>query len=642
MFDKVTKSIRVISAAAVEKANSGHPGMPMGMAEVGTVLFKNVLKVSNKQPDWINRDRFVLSAGHGSMLLYSLLHFNNFDISREDIKQYRQLYSKTAGHPEVDTLLGIDITTGPLGQGFATGVGLALAESYLSEVLGKDIIDHYVYGIVSDGDLMEGISFEAAELSGVWNLGKLIYIFDDNNISIDGNVDKVSITNQKNKFESIGWHVLEVDGHNESEIIDAIDLSRKEKSKPSLIIAKSTIGKFAPNKQNTSSVHGAPLGSDEMELFLSEINWEGDPFDHDEDIYEYFAEKRLEDQNKYTDWKNNLNNKLETDESFKKLWEQFCTNEVIFPENFEIKNGATRVTGGDYLNSIGSLNKFIMGGSADLAASTKQIVSNETYTSKNRSGQNIEFGIREHSMAAVVNGINLHSKLFAYGSTFLVFSDYMRPSIRLASLMEINSSFIFTHDSIYLGEDGPTHQPVEHLMSLRLIPDLDVIRPSNSIEIIYSYRYLFSNTKNPKVLSLTRQNLENLDFSVEYEEFLNGGYVVSDGDEITIFASGSELNLAFALKKNLSEYSVRIVSVPILNKLNPEKATSLKNSNLTFTIELGKSVGWANYIGDITDSFSLETFGKSAPEDDLSKFFNLNVETIEKKNKALSGLTSSI
>ena len=361
------------------------------------------------------------------------------------------------------------------------------------------------------------------------------------------------------------------------------------------------------------------------------FNWEGDPFDHDEDIYEYFAEKRLEDQHKYKDWKNNLNNKLETDESFKKLWEQFCANEVLFPENFEIKNGATRVTGGDYLNSIGSLNKFIMGGSADLAASTKQIVSNETYTSKNRSGQNIEFGIREHSMAAVVNGINLHSKLFAFGSTFLVFSDYMRPSIRLASLMEINSSFIFTHDSIYLGEDGPTHQPIEHLMSLRLIPNLDVIRPSNSVEIIYSYRYLFSNTKNPKVLSLTRQNLKNLDFSVEYEEFLNGGYIVSDGDEITIFASGSELNLAFALKKNLSEYSVRIVSVPILNKLNPEKAAFLKNSKLTFTLELGKSVGWADYIGDITDSFSVETFGKSAPEDDLSKFFKLNVESIEQR-----------
>ncbi len=631
MFDKVTKSIRVISAAAVEKANSGHPGMPMGMAEVGTVLFKNFLNISNKQPDWINRDRFVLSAGHGSMLLYSLLHFNGFDISSEDIKQFRQLNSKTAGHPEVDTSLGIDITTGPLGQGFATGVGLALAESYLSDVLGGDIINHYVYGIVSDGDLMEGISFEAAELAGVWKLGKLIYIFDDNNISIDGSVDKVSITNQKNKFESIGWHVLEVDGHNETEIKEAINLSKEEKSKPSLIIAKSTIGKFSPNKQNTSSIHGAPLGADEMELFLSEIKWEGDPFDHDDDIYEYFAEKRREDENRYEQWIHNLNNKLETDESFKILWEQFCSNEVIFPENFEIKNSATRVTGGEYLNLIGSLNKFLIGGSADLAASTKQIVGDENYTSENRSGQNIEFGIREHSMAAIVNGLNLHSELFAYGSTFLVFSDYMRPSIRLASLMEINSSFIFTHDSIYLGEDGPTHQPVEHLMSLRLIPDLDVIRPSNSIEVLHSYRYLFSNTKNPKVLSLSRQNLEYLDFSVEYEEFLNGGYVISDGDEITIFASGSELNLAFALKKNLSEYSVRIVSVPILNKLNPEKTTHLKNSKLTFTLELGRSIGWADYIGHITESFSVETFGKSAPKDDLGKFFNFDLESIEQK-----------
>ena len=631
MFDKVTKSIRVISAAAVEKANSGHPGMPMGMAEVGTVLFKNFLNISNKQPDWINRDRFVLSAGHGSMLLYSLLHFNGFDISSEDIKQFRQLNSKTAGHPEVDTSLGIDITTGPLGQGFATGVGLALAESYLSEVLGRDIINHYVYGIVSDGDLMEGISFEAAELAGVWKLGKLIYIFDNNNISIDGSVDKVSITNQKNKFESIGWHVLEVDGHNETEIKEAINLSKEEKSKPSLIIAKSTIGKFSPNKQNTSSIHGAPLGADEMELFLSEIKWEGDPFDHDDDIYEYFAEKRREDENRYEQWIHNLNNKLETDESFKVLWEQFCSNEVIFPENFEIKNSATRVTGGEYLNLIGSLNKFLIGGSADLAASTKQIVGDENYTSENRSGQNIEFGIREHSMAAIVNGLNLHSELFAYGSTFLVFSDYMRPSIRLASLMEINSSFIFTHDSVYLGEDGPTHQPVEHLMSLRLIPDLDIIRPSNSIEVLYSYRYLFSNTKNPKVLSLSRQNLEYLDFSVEYEEFLNGGYVVSDGDEITIFASGSELNLAFALKKNLSEYSVRIVSVPILNKLSPEKTTHLKNSKLTFTLELGRSIGWADYIGHITESFSVENFGKSAPKEDLGKFFNFNLESIEQK-----------
>ena len=628
MFDKVTKSIRVISAAAVEKANSGHPGMPMGMAEVGTVLFKNVLKVSNKQPDWINRDRFVLSAGHGSMLLYSLLHFNNFDISLEDIKQFRQLDSKTAGHPEVDTSLGIDITTGPLGQGFATGVGLALAESYLSEVLGKDIIDHYVYGIVSDGDLMEGISFEAAELAGVWKLGKLIYIFDDNNISIDGNVDKVSITDQKKKFESFGWQVLEVDGHNEIDIKNAIDSSKEETNKPSLIIAKSTIGKFAPNKQNTSSIHGAPLGNEEMKLFFNEIGWEGDSFDHSDDVYDYFAKKRLEDNKSFEKWKSNLDNKLKNDGSFKKLWEQFEKNELSFPESFEIQEAATRVTGGNYLKLIGLENKFVLGGSADLAASTKQIISEESYTSENRHGQNIEFGIREHSMAAVVNGISLHSNLFSFGSTFLVFSDYMRPSIRLASLMNLNSAYIFTHDSIYLGEDGPTHQPVEHLMSLRLIPGLDVIRPSNSVETIYAYKYLFSNTKNPKVLSLTRQNLKFLEYDVDYSDFLNGGFIISKGEDLTIFASGSEVNLALEIKETLKEYSVQVVSVPILNKLTPKISESLNNNKLTFTIELGKAAGWSDYIGNITESFSVQTFGKSAPENDLAEFFNVNAESI--------------
>ncbi len=501
MFDEVTKSVRVLSAAGVEKANSGHPGMPLGAADIGVALFKNGLKISNENPDWINRDRFVLSAGHGSMLLYSLLHFNGYNISIEDIKNFRQLGSITAGHPEKNNELGIDITTGPLGQGFATGVGLALAESYLSSIFGNEIIDHYVFGIVSDGDLMEGISFEAAELASVWELGKIIYFFDDNNISIDGKVEKVSKTNQKLKFESLGWHVQEIDGHNEIQILQSIKLAKQEVSKPSMIIAKTTIGKFAPNKENTSVfIHGSPLGDEEMKLFLNNIGWKGDLFEHKKEIYEYFEEKRKLDNVEFDNWFSTLNKKLNEDNSFNKLWNQFINGEINF-ENLDLKqSAATRVNGGKLLKKIGESNKFILGGSADLAASTKQIISESIYSPKNRSGQNIEFGIREHGMAAIINGISLHSKLFAYGSTFLVFSDYMRPSIRLGSLMNLNSSFIFTHDSIYLGEDGPTHQPVEHLMSLRLIPGLRLIRPSNNIEIKTVISIYFQTTIKQKYL----------------------------------------------------------------------------------------------------------------------------------------------
>ena len=295
MFNKVTTSVRILAAAGVEEAGSGHPGMPLGMADVGTVLYKNFLKVSNQNPTWINRDRFILSPGHGSMLLYSLLHLNGFDLSIEDLRNFRQYHSKTPGHPELDPTLGIDMTTGPLGQGFSTGVGFAVAERYLSELLGNDIIDHFTYGIVSDGDLMEGISFEAAELAAVWQLGKLIYIFDNNNISIDGRVTKVSITNQKKKFEAIGWHVLEIDAHNEDEINTALENAKLVTDKPSLIMAKSIIGKFAPNKQDTSGIHGSPLGAEEMEEFQQNLEWQGDVFEHDADVYDYFAEKRAQD-----------------------------------------------------------------------------------------------------------------------------------------------------------------------------------------------------------------------------------------------------------------------------------------------------------------------------------------------------------
>ena len=631
MFDKVTTSLRILAAAGVEEAASGHPGMPLGMADVGTVLYKKFLKVSNENPSWINRDRFILSPGHGSMLLYSLLHLNGFDLTKEDLKNFRQFDSKTPGHPEFDLSIGIDMTTGPLGQGFSTGVGFAVAERYLSELLGKDIIDHFTYGIVSDGDLMEGISFEAAELAAVWKLGKLIYVFDNNNISIDGRVSKVSITNQKKKFEAIGWHVLEVDAHNEDEISTALEEAKLITDKPSIIMAKSIIGKFAPNKQDTSGIHGSPLGAEEMEEFKKNLNWQGDLFEHDSDVYDYFAEKRDEDNHAHSDWEKLFQEKYKSDATFMQNWDLLISNEMSINFNYENSTQATRIAGSNILNEIGKHTNNILGGSADLTASTKQIIGDSTFSASDFSGRNLEYGIREHAMGAIVNGITLHSHLIGYGSTFLVFSDYMRPSIRLAALMDIDSVYIFTHDSIYLGEDGPTHQPIEHLMALRLIPNLDVIRPSNSIEVEHAYRYAFTKSGNPKAIVLTRQNLEYLKFKNDYEDFADGASVVADGIEITIFASGSELELAFQVREYLKDTSVRIVSTPILNKLEkaePEAIENLKVSNLNFTIELGRSIGWETYLGDITKAFSIDQFGLSAPIKNLQEKFNFTAEYI--------------
>ena len=635
MFDNVTKSVRVLSAAAVERANSGHPGMPLGMADIGVVLYKNFLKVSNKHPDWINRDRFVLSAGHGSMLLYSLLHFNGFDISLDEIKNFRQLGSVTAGHPEKDSEIGIDTTTGPLGQGFANGVGLAVAERYLASVFGEDIVDHHIYGIVSDGDLMEGISTEAAELAGLWKLGKLIYFFDDNNISIDGNVTQVSVTNQKEKFISMGWDVLEIDAHKENEIIEAVESAKSVTNKPTLIISKSTIGKYAPNKENTSGVHGSPLGENEFELFLENIGFSGDPFTHDSEIYSYFDEKRSNDNSKYDEWEANLESKLQSDKNFRQLWNQFNNFETLEVELEWSSDEASRVIGGKILSEYGLSNKFIIGGSADLAASTKQIISDNTFGSNNYGGNSIEFGIREHAMGGIVNGLALHSKLIPYGSTFLVFSDYMRPSMRLASLMKVNSLFIFTHDSIYLGEDGPTHQPVEHLMSLRLIPNLDVIRPSNSKELIHSYRYALEKRDNPIAIILSRQNMKFFDQDLSYKDFQTGAYEFRPGTDITLVATGSEVELALEISTKLSDFSVQIISAPILNRLSEERLESLGLSQNIFTIELGRTIGWDTYIKNIKKSFSIDSFGESAPIDQLAEKFNFSAEKISNEIRSL-------
>jgi transketolase len=456
-------------------------------------------------------------------------------------------------------------------------------------------------------------------------------VFDNNNISIDGRVSKVSITDQKKKFEAIGWHVLEIDAHSEDEISTALEDAKLIIDKPSIIMAKSIIGKFAPNKQDTSGIHGSPLGPEEMEEFKKNLKWQGDLFEHDSDVYEYFTEKRDEDNHAYSNWEKLFQEKYKSDATFMQNWDLLISNEMSIDFNYENSTQATRIAGSNILNEIGKHTNNILGGSADLTASTKQIIGDSTFSASDFSGRNLEYGIREHAMGAIVNGVTLHSHLIGYGSTFLVFSDYMRPSIRLAALMDIDSVYIFTHDSIYLGEDGPTHQPIEHLMALRLIPNLDVIRPSNSIEVEYAYRYAFTKSGNPKAIVLTRQNLEYLKFENDYEDFINGASVVADGTEITIFASGSELELAFNVREYLKDTSVRIVSTPILNKLEkaePEVIENLKVSNLNFTIELGRSIGWETYLGDITKAFSIDQFGISAPIKNLQEKFNFTAEYI--------------
>ena len=433
----------------------------------------------------------------------------------------------------------------------------------------------------------------------------------------------------------MGWDVLEIDAHKENEIIDAVESAKSVINKPTLIISKSTIGKYAPNKENTSGVHGSPLGENEFELFLDNIGFSGDPFTHDSEIYSYFEEKRSNDNSKYDEWEDNLESKLQSDMNFRQLWNQFNNFETSEVELEWSSDEASRVIGGKILSEYGLSNKFIIGGSADLAASTKQIISDNTFGSNNYGGNSIEFGIREHAMGGIVNGLALHSKLIPYGSTFLVFSDYMRPSMRLASLMKVNSLFIFTHDSIYLGEDGPTHQPVEHLMSLRLIPNLDVIRPSNSKELIHSYRYALEKRDNPTAIILSRQNMKFFDQDLSYKDFQTGAYEFRQGTDITLVATGSEVELALEISTKLSDFSVQIISAPILNRLSEERLKSLGLSQNIFTIELGRTIGWDTYIKNIKKSFSIDSFGESAPIDQLAEKFNFSAELISNEIRSL-------
>jgi transketolase len=642
----LSNAIRFLSIDAVQKANSGHPGMPMGMADVATVLFKNFLKFNPKNPNWLNRDRFVLSAGHGSMLLYSLLYLTGYkSISLKDIQNFRQLKSICAGHPEYHPGTGIETTTGPLGQGIANSVGFAIGEEILKEKLGKEIINHKTYVIAGDGCLMEGISHEAMSLAGHLKLKNLVMLFDNNSISIDGPTNLAVSDDFKKRFESYGWDYILINGHNEKEIFIALKKVQNAK-RPTVISCKTKIGYGSPNKSGKASSHGSPIGIDEIKLVRKVLEWQHEPFEIPKNIlteWEKIGNKgiKLESNwNKiYNKKKKSINKILKND--FSRALKSEKYNSIK-----ENKSLATRKSSELTLNALTKENNTLIGGSADLAGSnnTKTKYQNIIKPS-NFNGDYIHYGVREHAMSGIMNGLALHSKFIPYGGTFLIFSDYCKPSIRLSALMEQQVIYVMTHDSIGLGEDGPTHQPIEQLSGLRSIPNLNVFRPADRMETIECWELALKNSKIPSVLSLTRQNLAP--FRKKYSNTNKcsfGAYEILRTNKkinLTIFASGSEVNLAIETSHKLAKDKIyaKVISVPCQDLFDTQsksyKQKILGETKFRISIEAASTDCWRKYVGTEGLAFGIDAFGKSAPYKEIYKYFGLTAENISKKTKNL-------
>ena len=640
----LSNAIRFLSIDAVEKANSGHPGLPMGMADVATILFKHFLRFSPKNPNWFNRDRFVLSAGHGSMLLYSLLYLTGYkSISLNDIKNFRQLNSICAGHPEYCPNSGIETTTGPLGQGIANAVGFAIAEEIQKKEFGKKIINHKTYVLAGDGCLMEGISHEALSLAGHLKLKNLILLFDNNSISIDGPTTLSVSDNFKKRFNSYGWEFIEIDGHNEKQIFKALEKAQKS-ILPSAISCKTIIGYGAPNKSGTASAHGSPLGKDEISLVRKKLKWKYEPFVIPAEILNEWrnigkrGEKEFENWSKY--------NRTKTPSSLK-------LNQIIEKGkkslSKELEPMATRKSSELFLKTLRSHNflwKQLIGGSADLTGSNNTKTEyHEIIRPGNFKGNYIHYGVREHAMCGIMNGLALHSSLIPYGGTFLIFSDYCKPAIRLAALMKQRVIYVMTHDSIGLGEDGPTHQPIEQLSSLRSIPNLNVFRPADTIETFECWQLALENKNTPSILTLTRQKIDPVRKEFFKENKCSyGAYEIlrtNNDIDLTIFASGSEINLAVEVSHKLATENIysKVISIPcdeLLNKQSVDyKQKILNETEYKISIEAGSIDWWKKYIGEKGLSFGIEDFGKSAPYKDIFKHFSLTSESIIKKVKEM-------
>ena len=640
----LSNAIRFLSIDAVEKAKSGHPGMPMGMADVVTILFKYYLKFNPKNPNWINRDRFILSAGHGSMLLYSLLYLTGYkSISIDDIKNFRQLNSICAGHPEYVPNSGIETTTGPLGQGIANAVGLALGEEILKSKVGKNILNHKTYVVAGDGCLMEGISHEALSLAGHLKLKNLIMFFDNNSISIDGSTSLAVSDNYKKRFESYGWDYIQIDGHNEKQIFKAIKKAQKAK-KPTTISCKTIIGFGSPNKSGTASTHGSPLGEDEVGLVRKKLKWKHEAFKIPDEILNEWREIGTKASKEAEKWEKKYSKKISAKISNIKISGLIKNEKQNAIKNIE--SIATRNSSEKILSVLTQKIPNLIGGSADLTGSNNTKTKNHKIIKSNDfKGNYIHYGVREHAMCGIMNGLALHSNLVPYGGTFLIFSDYCKPSIRLASLMKIRVIYVMTHDSIGLGEDGPTHQPIEQLSSLRSIPNLNVFRPADTTETFECWQLALESLNSPSVLALTRQKLDPVrkEFSKENKSAY-GAYEISRTNkeiELTILATGSEVNLACEVSHKLATENThsKVISVPcqkLFDKQSSDyKAEILNETKFKISIEAATTDYWKKYIGENGLSFGIDNFGKSAPYKKIYEYFNLTSNYIAKKAKKM-------
>lgn len=643
-------TIRMLSADAVQKANSGHPGMPMGDAPMAYTLWQKFLKHSPSNPRWQNRDRFVLSAGHGSALLYSLLHLTGHAITLDDIKNFRQWESKTPGHPEYCPDCGIETTTGPLGQGFATGVGMAMAEKYLATMFnrpGFKIVDYHIYGIVSDGDLMEGISSEAASLAGHLGLGKMIYLYSDNKITIEGSTDLAFTEDVKKRFEAMEWQVLKAAGNDVKQIETAIRSAQKEKGKPSLIMVRTNIGFGSPNRQDTCDVHGSPLGEAELKLTKQNLCCPDKSFCIPKSVTAHMRKATAKGRDAEKTWQATYKKYSRKHADLAGLWDDLTAGRL--PKGWEkslpVWNAAdgaiaTRSASGKVLNAIADRLPHLVGGSADLAPSNNTWLKKYIEYGKKKAGRNIHFGVREHAMAAALNGMALSGMLIPYGGTFFVFSDYMRPAIRLSALMGAHVVYVLTHDSIGLGEDGPTHQPVEHLASLRAMPNLNVLRPADANETAAAWKVAITDGSRPHALVLSRQNLTVLDRKkyAPAEGTEKGGYVLSDSKgrpDLILIASGAEVHITLAAAETLKAKGVKVRVVNMVcTELFDRQPEAYRKTVLPpdvikrMAIEAGATLGWHKYVGLQGDVIGIDTFGASAPAKVLFEKFGFTADAI--------------